>query len=182
MSGTHPALRVIELASTRLCQDIASLDTDQALGIRLELRRAAWGADSDYLSAAQIQRLARGLPEQVTVDAAAVAHDTVFSSSTGRILLNLLLLAADSLPAGGRITLAGDPDDLFIRISGPGAAWPAGIALCLANEVEARSALTERHSLQMAVTALLAHAVGIRLSLLIPPAARTEPAILRLGG
>jgi hypothetical protein len=118
----------------------------------------------------------------ITVDVAALDQDTVFPGATGRIVLNLLLLAADSLPSGGTVILAGDADDLFVRIAGLGAAWPAGMAACLADEAEAGSALTEGRSLQMAVTALLAYASGIRLSVLYPASDRNEPAILRLGG
>jgi hypothetical protein len=73
--------------------------------------------------------------------------------------------------------LAGDPDDLFIRITGPAAAWPTAMAVCLSDKNAARSALTERRSLQMALTALLAHAADIRLSVVLAPT-RNEPAIL----
>lgn len=207
MSGTQGALRLIELTSARLCHDISvlvgSLDhalaspaqggpldptidntavgTAQALTTRLELRRAAWGPDGDPMPLAQIQRLSGGLAQQVTADVSALDPNTVFSASTGRIVLNLLLLAADSLPSGGTVVLAGQADDLFVRIVGPGAAWPTGMAVCLTDEAQARSALTDGRSLQMALTALLAHRAGIRLSVLLPPTARNEPAIVRLG-
>ena len=107
---------------------------------------------------------------------------TVFPAAAGRIILNLLLLAADSLPTGGIVTLAGTADDLLVRISGPAAAWPAGLALCVVDETATRAALTEASSLQMGITALLAHGLGVRLSLLMPPATLPQPAILRLGG
>jgi hypothetical protein len=116
------------------------------------------------------------------VDASALDQGTVFPAPTGRIVLNLLLLAADSLPSGGTVILAGEPGDLFVRIAGPAAAWPAGMAICLSDETAARSALIELRSLQLALTALLAHAAGIRLSVLLSPAARNEPPILLLGG
>jgi histidine phosphotransferase ChpT len=207
MSGTDGALRLIELTSARLCHDISGMlgtldhalgsassvsrDTNvdnvasgaaQALTTRLDLRRAAWGPDGDPMALGRIQRLAGGLPEQVTVNVSALDEDSVFSASAGRIVLNLLLLAADSLPSGGTVVLAGEPDDLFVRIAGPAAAWPTGMAVCLSDETEARSALTDGRSLQLALTALLAHAAGIRLSVMHPPSARVEPAILRLGG
>jgi histidine phosphotransferase ChpT len=207
MSGTDGALRLIELTSTRLCHDISgmvgSLDhalsapakdaafdrgveriaSAQALTAGLELRRAAWGPDDgDPMALARIQHLAGGLPEQVSVDVSALDQGAIFSASTGRIVLNLLLLAADSLPSGGTIVVAGQADDLFVRIAGPAAAWSTGMAVCLSDEAEARSALTDGRSLQMALTALLAHAAGIRLSVVLSPTARNEPAILRLGG
>jgi hypothetical protein len=52
----------------------------------------------------------------------------------------------------------------------------------LADEAEAQSAMTDGRDVQMAVTAIIAHATGIRLSALLPPASQAEPAILRLGG
>jgi hypothetical protein len=208
MSGTYGALRLIELTSAHLCHGISglvgSLDeafsapadgcaadpniktrtygAARALTTRLELCRAAWGPDDGPMPLARIQTLAAGLPHQVAADLTGLDQTTVLSASTGRIVLNLLLLAVDGLPSGGTVVLAGAPHDLFVRIAGPGAAWPTGIALCVHDEAEARSALTEGRSLQMALTALLAHAAGIRLSVMIPPMARNEPAILRLGG
>lgn len=208
MSGTYGALRLIELASTRLCHDISGLVGSleralaasesatahelniervasvaaQALATRLDLRRSAWGPDGDPLSLPHLRHLARGLPEQVIVDTSALDQTALFPAATGRIVLNLLLLSADSLPSGGTVVLAGDPDDLFVRISGVAAAWPTGTAICLVDEAEARSALTDGRSLQMALTALLAHAAGIRLSVVMSPTARNKPAILRLGG
>ena len=207
MSGTDGALRLIELTSARLCHDISGMletldhargstssvapDSNvenvasgaaQALTTRLDLRRAAWGPDGDPMGLGRIRCLAGGLPDQVTVNVTALDEGSVFSASAGRIVLNLLLLAADSLPSGGTVVLAGEPDDLFVRIAGPAAAWPTGIAVCLSDETEARSALTDGRSLQLALTALLAHAAGIRLSVMHPPNARVEPAILRLGG
>jgi histidine phosphotransferase ChpT len=207
MSGTYGALRLIELASTRLCHEISGLvgsleralsasvdraspasntettasETAHALATRLELRRAAWGPDGDPMSLAHIRHLVRGLPEAIAVDVSALDNAALFSAATGRIVLNLLLLAAESLPSGGTVVLAGEPDDLFVRISGPVAAWPNGTAVCLVDESEARSALTDGRSLQMALTALLAHAAGIRLSVVMSPTARNKPAILRLG-
>jgi hypothetical protein len=207
MSGTDSALRLIELTSAALCHDISRLvrsldhaasvsvsssaytpefektaqDTARALTARLALRRAAWGPGSEPMTLARMRSLAHGLPEPVTVDASTLDDDIVFPAATGRIVLNLLLLASDSLPSGGTVILAGTADDLFVRITGPAAAWPIGMAVCLFDESEARSALTEWRHPQMAVTALLAHESGIRLSLVIAPTRGNEPAILRLG-
>ncbi len=131
---------------------------------------------------ARLRVLSRGLPERVAVDDSALDPNTVFPPTRGRIVLNLVLLAADSLPTGGTVLLAGSAGDLFVRIDGPTADWPPGLAVCIADETAARAALTEGLSLQMALTALLAHAASIRLSVLHPPVAQNEPPILRLGG
>lgn len=186
MSGTDSALRSIEATLARLCRDLgdpaAPPDDDGTLAIQRELRQSAWGPNARPMDLARVQSLARGLPGDIAVDVSALASPIVFSAPAGRIVLNLLLLAAGSLPAGGTIILAGAADDLFVRIAGPAAAWPAGLAICLSSETEARSALTGERSVQMAITALLARATGIRLSVVFAATARNEPAILRLGG
>ena len=184
MSGTHSALRLIEATLARLCGGLGEpappRDDDDQLAIQRELRRSAWGPDAEPIDMTQVQALVRGL--NVAVDVSALPTTTVFSSAAGRIVLNLLLLAADSLPAGGTITLAGTADDLFIRIAGPSATWPAGLAICLSSETEAIAALDREHGVQMAITAILARATGIRLSVMLTATAQNEPAMLRLGG
>jgi histidine phosphotransferase ChpT len=201
MSGTHGALCLIERVSEHLCHategpvgllsralsdrdrpGAATADVAQALVNRLRLWLAAWGPAGHSLSLTQVAALARGLPDHVTVDLSALPPATVFPAGTGRVVLNLLLLAAEALPEGGRVVLAGSAEDLFLQIAGPTAVWPAGTALCVTNPGEAQSALTDGRNLQMALTASLAHATGIRLSALFAPATKTEPAILRLGG
>jgi hypothetical protein len=201
MSGTHGALLLIELASARVCDALlgpvtlldhaissrpeigpAAIGAAASLSSRLKLQRAAWSSSGKTLPLSEVAALAEGLPDHVEVDFSALPATTIFPGFSGRIVLNLLLLAADSLPTEGTVILAGSADDLFIRITGPEAAWPTGTALCLANEAEAQSALTDGRNVQMALTALLAHVAGIRLSALFAPTAQAEPAILRLGG
>jgi hypothetical protein len=200
MSCTQSAVHLIERTAACLCDAFSASvialagalrnqqEPTQAIGAtvdalwrQLQLRQAAWGVASNPLDLLQLMALARGLPGHVAVDASALPPATLFSPAAGRVVLNILLLAADSLSQGGQITLAGAADDLFVRIDGPAAAWPIGMILCLANEAEARSALTDERSLQMALTALFASAAGIRLSALLPPTTHPEPAILRLG-
>jgi histidine phosphotransferase ChpT len=208
MAGTQSALRLIELTSARLCHDFSGLtsaldnalygtdsstpldpdlqqlirDTARAMADRLKLRRTAWGPDDQPLSVPHIEALARGLPERIRIDLTALPKAAVFPARTARIILNILLLAAEALPSGGMIHLGGGPEDLFVRISGPAAAWPPGFALCTIDEAAAQQALNDRHSLQLAMTTLLAHAVGIRLSLMLAAGASAEPPMLRLGG
>jgi hypothetical protein len=203
MAGTLGALRLIERTAVGLCraldETVSALDralptrsgpvetgsaaaAAEALVHRLQLWRSAWGPAEDLFPLNRIITLAKGLPNRVAVDVSALPGDLVFPAPLGRIVLNILLLAAESLPEGGHIVLAGAINDLFVRIDGPTAAWPAGMALCLAQEAEAQSALTDGRNLQMAVTASLAHATDIRLSALIPPAGQFEPTILHLGG
>jgi hypothetical protein len=189
MSGTQDALYGIELAAARLWHDVRplldALDASRegaALVARLTLRHTAWTPATRPLRLAELSALSRGLPDGVGIDTGPLDPHAVFAPAAGRIVLNLLLLAADSLPSGGIVLLAGSADDLFLRIAGPAASWPAGLALCLADEEAARSALTEPAVMQMALTALLAHGAGCRLSVLMSPRPAAEPPMLRLGG
>jgi hypothetical protein len=213
LSGTSEALRLIELTSARLCEDIGGpgepFDDGPAERIgemppasrhneitgkapldpawRLRLLRAAWGPDSQTLSSDGLQSLAAGLPADVSVDPTGLEETCVFPPPVGRIVLNLLLLAAASLPLGGTVMLAGSADDLFMQIAGPGAAWPAGLAACAVDQATAVAAISGTPlngggGVQMPLTALLAHTSGVRLSFLLSPSSRSEPPMLRLGG
>jgi histidine phosphotransferase ChpT len=136
---------------------------------RLELQRASWGPDGAPLTVSALRTLAQCLPQSqhCTIQLAVDPDDTEFSSPFARVLLNLLLLAADSLNGTGTVTLAGTATDLVVAIAGPRAAWPAGFAACLANETAAWTALNDPRSLQMPLTVLLARALGLRLSVLL---------------
>jgi hypothetical protein len=202
MAGTLGALHLIERTAAHLCHALASpvgqlnqalsstqtaadaalSEAAKALSDQLNLRQIAWRPAEQPLPLHQVTALARGLPSHLAVDFSALPPATMFAAGAGRIVLNILLLAVESLPNGGRVILAGAAEDLFVQISGAEAAWPPGMALCLANEAEAQAALADGRNLQMAMTALLAHAAGIRLSPVHAPTLKTEPAILRLGG
>jgi histidine phosphotransferase ChpT len=177
LSATSETLRLIEETSARLCQ----MAGDAAAADRGTLLTAAWRAHTADMSAATLRSLARGLPAGISVDQTGLAADCVFSPQVGRIVLNLLLLAADSLPSGGTVRLAGSARDLFLQIDGPNAGWPAGTAACVVDEAEAVVALMAGGSAQMVLTTLLAHAAGVRLSFVMAPSAKGGPAILRLG-
>jgi histidine phosphotransferase ChpT len=215
LSGASDAFRVIELTSARLRKDIDGLaevpgdvlpagrvaDPPASAwhdgpaskapadpGCRLRLLRAAWGPGSHPLSSGTLQSLAAGLPADVALDLTSVEASCVFPPLIGRIVLNLLLLAAESLPMGGTIRLAGSADDLFLQIAGVGAAWPAGMAVCAVDEGAAVTAITDAAmtgagGVQMPLTALLAHTSGVRLSFLLSSSSsRGEPPMLRVGG
>lgn len=173
MSGTHAALRLIEGVSALLFDAIEGTRPGS-----LALYRAAWAPSGQPLPIATIASLVRGLPDTIETDLSAMPPAAVFPPARGRVLLNLLLLAADSLHGSGQIALAGTTGDLFIQIAGPKASWPPGTALCLTDESEALAALGNGRDLQMAFTAMLAHAAGIRLSSLLSPSGANEPAIL----
>ena len=196
----NETLRLAELLCARLCHDLSgplgaligvlevardeqpdsetlalAEDTAVELAQRLKLLRAAWGHDSDDLDVARLRGFADCLSSsrRVRLDLAGLESDAVFAPPVGRIVLNLVLLAAESLPGGGIVALSGSPvDSVLVTISGPRAAWPAGFALCLNDETAAREAiLTDPRCLQGPLTALLARGLGLRLSMLMPAGA-----------
>lgn len=216
MTGMNETLRLAELLCARLCHDLSgplgaligvlevardeqpdsetlalAEDTAVELAQRLKLLRAAWGHDSDDLDVARLRGFADCLSSsrRVRLDLAGLESDAVFAPPVGRIVLNLVLLAAESLPGGGIVALSGSPvDSILVTISGPRAAWPAGFALCLNDETAAWEAiLTDPRRLQGPLTALLARGLGLRLSMLMPAGAMGDaevspPLLLALRG
>ncbi|MBS0638949.1 MAG: hypothetical protein JSS43_03705 [Proteobacteria bacterium] len=173
VSPSSETQRLIDLTLSRLRRE---MDKPSALHF------AAWGTEEGPLDMTRLGGLAGDLPPAVTLDPSALQGAGAFNPLRARILLNLLILAAASLPCGGTIQLLGSADDLFLRIDGPMAAWPAGLAACLADAAAARAALAAGDSRLMPLIALLAHAAGIRLSFLLSARDQSEPAILHLGG
>lgn len=199
MNGPRGALRLIERASVRLTQEVAALAASveqrldagdeealrQAVRIltdRLRLHLAAMTPEGGVITTQQVVGLARGLPAGVALEHTGLDPAARFAAPFGRVVLNAVLLAGDSLPHGGVIRLAGGAADLFIQIDGPAAAWPAGLAACAVNAAEAHQALAAWRAPQMAMTTVLAHETGIRLSVLLGPSAAMQAPILRIGG
>jgi hypothetical protein len=190
MIGVEAAIRIVELASARLCggsgpqkRNGRSADNGGRTAISTSsqaLRRAAWLPTAETLPLSAIEDLATGLPGGVQLETDNLAQPAVFSPEAGRVLLNLLLLAADSLPGGGSVALAGSAEDVFVRITGPGAAWPANVAALVHDEAAALTALPTEAGMQSALAVLLARQAGLRLSLVIPPNRQPAPPILRL--
>jgi histidine phosphotransferase ChpT len=207
MSGASDPLRLAELICARMSHDLGgtigtlagALElaedpsvTSEALTLagqaaielrqRLELQRATWGPTGGALDLTAVRDLAEGLPHgrRCTINFSPLPEDTVFAPPFARVLLNLLLLAGDALNGTGEATLSGTGTDLVIAIAGPKAAWPSGLASCLASETGAWAALRDARSLQMPLTALLARALGLRLTMLMPPGAGGPAPPLRL--
>ena len=199
-------VRLAELLATRLCHDLAgplgglnmalaevprdaealplALDAMRNLKLRFALLRAAWGEAQPELGAAQLVELARGLPNaarlQLVIDLRPAG--AVFAPLAGRAALNLLLLAAECLPRGGRLALSGEPGgQMLLSLAGPRAAWPAGFAGLLAEPATAWTALHDAdgvRALQAPLTVLLAAEAGARGSLLLARVAETAPQLL----
>jgi histidine phosphotransferase ChpT len=203
-------LQLTELVCARLCHDLSGLlgslvgtlevvaeeggtteatsiatDTASALALRLRLLRAAWAGMTEPLDLPRLTALARGLAaSRVRLDVSDLPAATVFPPPIGRLVLNLVLLAADSLPRGGALRLDGTATDVIARLDGPNAAWPAGLIGMLADEAAAWQALTSPEAsprtLQAPLTAVLARNHGVRLTMLLSTGPNTDAPPLRL--
>ena len=202
MPDLSVTLRLVEMMCARLCHDLGGLigtvgnaidivaaddgrdnevlafasSAARMLGQRLRLLRAAWGPETDAIRLPALIRLVTPplAARRIDLDAATLPSDCLFQPSVARIVLNLVVLAIDSLPRGGTIALQGEPGDLLIRIDGQNAAWPDGFAACMRDEATALSALTAPHSAQMPLTVLLARSRNLRLSPAPGPASGVE--------
>ena len=81
--------------------------------------------------------------------------------------------------------VSGKPErDLLVRIRGPRAAWPAGMAGMMADPAEAIDHLRRidgmaaAKTLQASLIALIAHATGHRISFLLGPQTEDAPPLL----
>ena len=172
-------------ASDREAIELAD-DACEALIRRLRLARAAWGALGGPMAMDEWRALVDFMPRRgVTLALDGVSGAEFFAPAAARLTLNVLLLATESLPAGGVVEVSGQPDrDLVVRIRGPRAAWPAGLAGMLADPAEAIDQLRRSDGvaaarlLQASLTALIAHASGQRISLLLGAQTEDAPPLL----
>jgi len=172
-----------EPASADEAMDLAS-DAGLALVRRLRLLRAAWGGSCMALRVPDLRSLVQGaFGAAVHLDLDGLDPAGAFSPDAARLVLNVMLLAAESLPGGGAVAVAGDPtDDVLIRISGPRAGWPPGLAGMLADRAHARISLRNNaggpRALQAPLTAMIAHATGLRLAFLMAAQAEAAPPLV----
>lgn len=208
------AFRLAELFCAHICHDLAGPigtlvgalefvreqqpDSEEAglaeeaatdIAQRLKLLRAAWGRTSEDLDVPRLTTFAAGLmaTRKLQVVLGGLDHSLVFPPHAARIVLNLLLLGAESIPAGGTMTLSSTARGILVAIDGPRAGWPSGLATWLMDEGSAWEALVSgiRH-VQGPLTALLAREHGLRLSMMMPAGAGADadgcpPLLLDLG-
>jgi HAD superfamily phosphoserine phosphatase-like hydrolase len=135
---------------------------------------------------ATLRELAAGLPNahRLQLDLSGPIAGATLSPPVARLLLNALLLAAESLPGGGVVALHGDAADaLVLRIEGARAAWPEGLGTMLAGADAAWEAIGEDQGLRPArlqgvITALLLHDAGAHARLLLAATPELAPPLL----
>jgi histidine phosphotransferase ChpT len=209
-AGGAASLRLAHLLATRLCHDLSgplgglcaalgevpgdpdalplALDATLALRRRLELARLAWGDPPVGLDRARLAELAAGLPNaaRLRLELAELAAAPAFRAAAARVVLNALLLAADSLHGIGMVALAGDPaGQVLVTIAGQRATWPVGLGAMLANPGAAWDAVAALapppaglRQLAAPLTALLARAAGVRAALLLAGRPEQAPPLL----
>ncbi len=203
MTGMDQSLRLGEMLCARLCHDLSgplgaligvlelarekqpdnealalAEDTAVELAHRLKLLRAAWGNGDEEMDVPRLREFVDTLSSsrRVRVDLGGLAPQAVFPGPAARIILNLVLLAAESLPAGGVVALSGSTDaGILVTMCGPKAAWPAGFAAWLQDDAAAWEAMRANpRRLQGPLTALLARSFGLRLSILMATGSMSE--------
>jgi histidine phosphotransferase ChpT len=175
----------VEIARTEPGSAAEALDiaAEAAAGLaaRLRLLRAAWAGAGEALDIAALRALCAGLPRHVWVDLEGVLADRCFPAASAQVLLNILLLAAESLPKGGVVMLGeAGPDAVLVVPRGQNAAWPPGFAAWMADPAPAWRAIASAapRRLQGPLTALLAHAAGTRMSFALAADAEAAPPLL----
>jgi histidine phosphotransferase ChpT len=155
----------------------------KALNERLRLMRAAWGPETGATPLPElIQVVTSSLTaRRIGLDTRTMGLDCVFPGPVGRVVLNLIVLASDCLPRGGIISLRGKPDDLLVRIKGPGGKWPPGFVECMRDEAAALAAVKGPRSVQMPLTVLFALSRNLRISPVLGPEAGIEAVRLEAG-
>lgn len=207
--GDEATLRFARLLAARLCHDLGgvlaglvaalgevpddpqalplAVDAAGALARRVALLRTAWGEDPAPLDCARLGALAGGLPNagRLRIVCRLQPPDADLPAATVRLLANVMLLAAESLPRGGTLEMTGEAGGrVLVQIDGARAGWPPGLGALLASPPAARLALEALHGaagvrgLQSPLTAVLAHQGNIAASLLLSATAGQPPPLL----
>jgi len=177
-------LRIAELLAARLCHELVSptgainngvelLEDDpdfsaDAIGLiaqsalqatrRLQFYRVAYGSTAPIAA-----ELGRKATLDLFADGKIVADwPEGLAPADIKMACNLFLVAAEALPRGGRLTLAG-ADPLEIRAEGEGARLPAHLPDALRGALSA--GLVDARSVQAAFTGALALRAGRRPSI-----------------
>lgn len=149
---------------------------------RLRLYGAAWGGPTEAMEPAAMQELLGGAPvvPRVRFDLSGLDAAVAFPAPLVPIALNAALLAAEALPRGGTVRLAGSALDGLVVVpsadlGAPAAAWPAAFLLLMAGQASA--APGPREVLGPLLRSLLTEA-GWSASLALGPEGAAAPLVL----
>ncbi len=183
------SLQALTTASELLCAEDPALRTEatalvgeavRRLRDRVALLRAAWGRSGVPLSPEAVVRLvSEGVgPPPVAIDTTRLEFGDWACPGYDRIVLNALLVAAESLPRGGRVVCAGTTGgEIALGLFGDGADWPPGLATVAAGGDPL--GMVEPRRIAVPMLALLAQRSAISLRLLMggggPPLLLLQP-------
>ncbi|WP_205963580.1 histidine phosphotransferase family protein [Roseicella aquatilis] len=109
-------------------------ETATALRQRLRLYAAAWGGAAEAADAEALRCLLDGAPcaPRIRFVTEPLSPGRPLPATLVPLALNAALLAAEALPRGGTVTLAGSATaGLLVRPEGRDAAWPPGLPALL---------------------------------------------------
>jgi histidine phosphotransferase ChpT len=184
MADLIPGLRLAELLAARLCHELVSPVGAIANGVEILAEEPGFAREAGALieqsarearRRLQFYRLAYGATADVTADAARKASldlfadgkiacdwpvDAVLRDGSAKLVCNLLVVAAETLPRGGRVVLAiGAGESLLsVTASGVEARLTAAVAELLTRPIDVE-ALVPRTA-HTAFTAALASRMG----------------------
>lgn len=171
------SLQALTAASELLAAEDAALrseaetlvaDSVRRLRGRLALLRAAWGRTGPPLALpALVSLVSEGVgPPPVAIDTSRLEEGEWAIPGYDRLLLNALMVGAESLPRGGTVFCAGSTrGEIALGIVGEGADWVPGLAAVAAGDDP--FALAEPRQIAVPMFALLARRLGVALRLMM---------------
>jgi len=195
MTDLYPHL-LAEAVAARICHDLAgpagtvsaaielagqddealdaATEASTAVNARLRLFRAAWGTAGEPKQRDELARLTADLSPRLRVNLDGLGA-SAFPAAESRLILCMLLVAQDAMPAGGQVMLSGEAGGpLLLTLSGARAGWPAGFLASLAGERPAPEART----VAVPMLLLAARAAGRRLALIAGADLSAVPALM----
>lgn len=160
----------------------AALNGVEALSRRLALARACWGPATPRLTGRDIANLAERLPgaHRLRLDLSGLPRRMALSALMGRVVLNVLMLASESLPRGGVIAITEQADGILISMNGTHAGWPREFSRLVDRPEAAWAALSTPKRVLPPLVVMIAAQAGIHLSFQTSPRSSTQviPALL----
>lgn len=135
---------------------------------KLQFARLAFGAGSatgGTMSLAEVEDVARGFIESDKMSLVWSAPAAILDKNQVKLLANLLIIASTTIPRGGTISVAADPDEPRFEIScnGINGRVPNGVEAIIGGELPADG--IDAHWIQPYHTYLLAKETGMGIAI-----------------